>query len=195
MSLLTYNSLEEAVNAGVITADPSRINAASIDVTLGNHFKIERPLGDDEPERYVDLSKKECIELIDVEVFDESRMILSPGQFALAETRETFNLPDDTACLFILAAAKSSGARNGLELGRVGLNHVNAGWGDPGWHGSTLTLELYNITQYHCFALRPGMPIGQIILLKGDSVPDHASYRTKGQYNNQSKAQASKGIR
>ncbi|WP_409365151.1 dCTP deaminase domain-containing protein, partial [Escherichia coli] len=68
---------------------------------------------------------------------------LKPGQFVLACTIETFNLPSDIAAQFML---KSSRARSGLE-------HLMAGYYDPGWHGSVLTLELHNSRQLHPVAL------------------------------------------
>jgi dCTP deaminase len=182
VSLLTFNSLEKLVKDGVITADPSHINAASIDVTLGYHFKVERP-----PESLsaaVNI-RESTLNFYEVEVVPGSRLILQPGMFVLAETQEVFNLPDDIACEYKL---KSSMARNGLQ-------HLLAGWGDPGWHSSTMTLEFKNVTQNHPIELTPGMKIGQVVFWRGEKVPPHASYRTKGQYNNQSKAQGSKGIR
>jgi len=72
-------------------------------------------------------------ELIEIDISDrteEDPYYLAPSEFVLAETIETFNLPDDISAQFVL---KSSRAREGL-------NHLLAGWCDPGWHGSKLTL-------------------------------------------------------
>ena len=44
MSLITYNGLLDLVEQGVITnVNPAHINAASIDVTLGESFWVEMP--------------------------------------------------------------------------------------------------------------------------------------------------------
>ena len=99
--------------------------------------------------------------------------MLSPGSFCLAETRECFNLPDDISAQFVL---KSSRAREGL-------NHLLAGWCDPGWHGSKLTLELKNERRYHDIPLYPGLKIGQMVFHVMSNIPVH-SYALTGNYNN-----------
>lgn len=66
---------------------------------------------------------------------------------------------------------------------------------DPGWHGSTLTLELRNNLHHHHLRLRPGMKIGQVFFMRGETVPDYASYAVKGQYNNDRGTTPSKGLR
>jgi dCTP deaminase len=181
LSLITYSGLVELVDRGVIEGvEPGRINAASIDVTLGDVIWIE----DANHGGTVDLARKFVPNMIRVEMPPDG-FELQPGEFCLAQTREVFNLPDNIAGEFRL---KSSGARSGLQQSL-------AVWLDPGWHGSVLTLELSNILQHHRLLLRPGMPIGQIILFHGDRVPEHASYRTRGQYCGDREAQPSKGIR
>jgi deoxycytidine triphosphate deaminase len=65
---------------------------------------------------------------------------------------------------------------------------------DPGWNGSVLTLEFVNHLKYHSLTLRPGMRCGQIVLWRGDPVPNHASYATKGRYNGDLTATPSKGV-
>ena len=68
------------------------------------------------------------------------------------------------------------------SMGRVGLEHCDAGWVDPGFNGA-LTLEFFNVTQHHTILLRPGDKIGQLIFLRGNEVSAEQSYRTKGNYN------------
>ena len=98
--------------------------------------------------------------------------MLSPGSFCLAETRECFNLPEDVSAQFVL---KSSRAREGL-------NHLLAGWCDPGWHGSKLTLELKNERRHCPIRLWPGLKIGQMVFHFMSQVPQ-ASYAVTGHYN------------
>lgn len=185
MSLMTYDALVEVVNNGWLEGvDYDLINGASIDVRLGNTFMVEkkRPIGD----TAVDLSDKETptMNRIALDGDENEPMYLDPGQFVLAETIEVFNLPDYIACEFKL---KSSAAR-------AGLNHSLAGWGDPGFNGATLTLELQNVLNNHTLLLRPGMKIGQIVFWEGPPVPMEHSYATKGRYNGQSGPTASKGV-
>lgn len=179
--LLSYNELVKLVDVGVITADYENINAASIDVTLDDVIMVE-----DEPKfnAVVSLKDKESIAMREV-VLGQHGYILAPGEFVLASTREVFNLPDDIVAEYVL---KSTMARNGL-------NHMLAGYCDPGWHESKLTLELKNETRKHELTIKPGMKIGQVKFFRVAPVPEHASYATKGQYNSQQQVTASKGIR
>jgi deoxycytidine triphosphate deaminase len=104
LSLITYSGLVELVDRGVIEGvEPGRINAASIDVTLGDVIWIE----DANHGGTVDLARKFVPNMIRVEMPPDG-FELQPGEFCLAQTREMFNLPDDIAFEFKL---KSSGAR------------------------------------------------------------------------------------
>lgn len=180
MSLITYNGIIDLINKGVIEfADVDKANAASLDVTLGNVIWVE-----DEAGGIVDLAAKQAPRMRRIEM-DDSGYVMMPGEFILAQTREVFHLPNDIAFEFKL---KSS-------IARAGLNHLLAGYADPGWHGSVLTLEYHNVTQYNCLRIRPGMPCGQIVLYRGEPVPEHASYSVRGQYNLNREAQPSKGVR
>jgi len=182
MSLLSYNELVKLVESGVITADPANINGASIDITLDDHVMTE----DCHQQAYshpIDLMAKENISMVEKDIADG--FILRPGDFILASSREVFNLPSDIVAEFVL---KSSGARNGLQ-------HLLAGYADPGWNNSKLTLELKNETRHHTLLLRKGMKIGQIKFYRVEEVPYEANYANTGQYNGQSKVQQSKGIR
>lgn len=180
MSLLSYKELCELVEQNIITADPANINAASIDITLDSEIMIESSAG----QPIIDLAKKENIRTFKKDISDVG-YLLKPGEFILASSVEQFNLPNDIVAEYVL---KSSQARNGL-------NHLLAGYADPGWHNSKLTLELHNVTQHHYLRINPGMKIGQIKFYRVTEVPEHASYASTGQYNGQQGVTASKGIR
>mgnify|MGYP000061176340 CR=1 FL=1 len=179
MSLLSYVELCELVEQGVIgPVDPSAINAASIDVRLGDEIVVEQYC--DHRMRPVDIHKREVFPSTKEKITTHYDMY--PGEFILAHTMETFNLPDDICAEFKL---KSSGARTGLE-------NALATWADCGWHGSTLTLELKNFLRYNSLRLTPGMYIGQMIFYRVTEVPKHRSYATIGRYNNDSSVQTVK---
>ena len=184
MSLLTHDELVELVQQDIITnVRMDQINGASIDVTLGGRLWIE-----DHPNgqyTVVDLAQKETPHMRMVDMLYTGFYVLPPGGFCLAGTREVFNLPDNIAAEYKL---KSS-------LARAGLDHLNAGWADPGWHGSVLTLELTNVLRMHSLRLRTGMKIGQMVFFRGEPVPEHASYAVKGQYNGDQAATPSKGVK
>ena len=140
---------------------PELLNPASVDLRLGDRLMIE-------------VSDKR--ELIDIDISDRTKedpYYLAPSEFVLGETVETFNLPNDISAQFVL---KSSRAREGL-------NHLLAGWCDPGWHGSKLTLELKNERRYHGLHLYPGLKIGQMVFHRMSNVPA-ISYAVTGNYNN-----------
>ena len=158
-------------NGGMVTPfDPALVNPASLDVRLGDTLLIESAV-DDVMVPYPLAGHTQ-----------ENPYLLKPGQFVLAQTVETFHLPDDIAAQFML---KSSRARSGLE-------HLMAGYCDPGWHGSVLTLELHNSRQLHPVALWPGMKIGQMVFHQMAGIPQR-SYAVTGRYNGDATVQGSRG--
>lgn len=183
MSLLSYTELHALIEQNVITADPANVNAASIDITLDDTILIEK-IPETWAESVIDLAQKQNIGL-EPRKIDNKGYTLKPAEFILSSSCEHFNLPDDIVAEFVL---KSSQARNGM-------NHLLAGYCDPGWHNSKLTLELHNCTRSHYLKLTPGMKIGQVKFYRVENVPKHASYAITGQYNGQAQVQQSKGIR
>lgn len=179
MSLLSYTELCELVEQGVIgPVDPKAINAASIDVRLGDEIITEDYC--DHRMRPVDIHKREVFPSKKEKILTHYDM--QPGEFILAHTMETFNLPNDICCEFKL---KSSGARTGLE-------NALATWCDAGWNGSKLTLELKNLLRYSSLRLTPGMYIGQMIFYRITEVPEERSYATIGRYNKDQSVQTVK---
>jgi dCTP deaminase len=171
MSLISYTELCELREQGVIgPVDMKAINAASIDVRLGEDIVIEEYC--DHRVKPIDIHKREVFPSRKIKI--TSHYDLQPNEFILAHTMETFNLPNDICCEFKL---KSSGARTGLE-------NALATWCDAGWNGSVLTLELKNLLRYNALRLTPGMYIGQMIFYRVKEVPQERSYATIGRYNN-----------
>ncbi len=180
MSILSYTEICELLAAGVVEgSDVAHVNAASLDVHLGPDFLFEEAPTAHRP--YVDLALRNTVSFYKKPgyaspgmLYEPLRYYLTPGEFVLAATREKFNLPNDISAEFRL---KSSIARNGLE-------QLSAVWADAGWHGSALTLELFNVTRYHTLKLSEGLAVGQMIFHRHTAVPDHASYAARGRYNN-----------
>lgn len=150
--------------------DEALVNPASLDVRLGPNLLIESA------------EKRELLHYPFEWHTEEDPYELRPGQFVLAQTLETFNIPRDIAAEFKL---KSSRAREGLD-------HALAAWCDPGWHGSVLTLELRNNRQLWDVPIWPGMKIGQIIFHRLDAVPLRC-YAQTGRYNGDTQVMGSKG--
>lgn len=153
---------------------PEDVNASSIDVRLGDKFLIEcAPLvGEVVPKLF--LAHRSPMRTFEYVAKGGASLVLTPGAFVLAHTAESFDLPLDISAEFRL---KSSAAR-------MGLSHALAVWCDPGWHGSSLTLELHNISRFQDVVLSPGDKIGQMIFHRHERVPEAASYAVRGAYNN-----------
>ena len=178
--LLTHNDLVKLVKSGVIDALPENINPASIDVRLDGLIRIESTSSD----VVVDLADKKCRISTREHEIGKLGYVMPPGAVVLASTVEVFNLPDNIVAEFVL---KSSQARNFL-------NNMLAGYCDPGFHNSKLTLELKNDTQFSFLKIKSGMKIGQMKFYRVKRVPKNKSYRVTGKYNNQAKVTESKGI-
>jgi dCTP deaminase len=159
------------LTAGLVTPfNPDLINPASIDVTLGGTILIESA------------QHRTLVPYPLEDHTEDNPYHLVPGQFCLAQTVETFNIPDTLAAEFRL---KSSRAREGLD-------QALAVWIDPGFHGSVLTLELRNNRQLWPQLLWPGMKIGQMVFHRMSDLPAR-SYAVTGRYNSDSTVQASRG--
>lgn len=157
--------------SGMVTPfDRALVNPASLDVRLGHKLLIEGAGSPDLVTYPLHMHS------------EDDPYLLVPGQFVLAQTVETFHLPTNIAAQFVL---KSSRARSGLE-------HLMAGYCDPGWSGSVLTLELHNSRQLHAVAIWPGMKIGQLVFHRMSETPLR-DYRQTGRYNGDQQVTASKG--
>lgn len=174
--IATYNLVENSL--------PENVNAASLDIRLGKKILVEKPLDDFASEwRKVSLQDRTPLQMAEVDLSQGNGLfILKPGEFILASSIEVFNLPNHISAEYKL---KSS-------MARIGLEHLNAGWCDAGWHGSVLTLELKNVTQSHEIHLRYGDKIGQMIFYYHDPVEAHQSYAHKGTYNNDKQVQGAR---
>lgn len=169
MALLIDREIQALCETGQIISshyDPSLINPASIDIRVGEEIMVENEDGEFSS-HYLHGKEKPYW--------------LVPDEFVLLCSLETFNIPTNIAAEFKL---KSSRAREGY-------NHNLAGWCDPGWHSSRLTMELKNIRRYKPLPLYSGLKIGQLILWTCNE-PDRP-YSVTGRYNGDRTVHASKG--
>ncbi len=157
--------------------DPNSIQPASIDLRLGNRFRIFRRGAIEviDPKTFKDElvevkerdgEKKELYTFTEV-IETEKPFIIYPGDFVLASIKEYIKLPRYVAAQL---HGKSSIARLGL------LIHTSAGWVDPGYEGH-LTLEIFNA---NCVPIKlyPGMKIAQLQLFKIEE--PEKDYKEKG---------------
>jgi dCTP deaminase len=148
--VLSDRTILRLLEAGRIEIEPydgALLQPSSVDVRIDRFFRVFH----NSRYPFIDVREpqEDLTELVEIE--EDARFILHPGEFVLGSTLERIRLPDD---LVARLEGKSS-------LGRLGLLiHSTAGFIDPGWNGH-VTLELSNvanlpITIYH------GMPIGQL---------------------------------
>ncbi len=169
--ILVDHEIRALCEQGMVTPfEPALLNPASLDLRLGMRLLIEVP--ESTSLRAFNLNSHS----------QETPYLMAPGEFLLAETVETFNLPTDIAAQFVL---KSSRAREGLE-------HLLAGYCDPGWNGSKLTLELHNSRRFHPLPIWPGMKIGQMVFYRLSAEPER-DYSKTGRYCGDLSVTASKG--
>ncbi len=155
-SVLSDGTIRRLVEAGEIVIrpwDPSMVQPASVDLRLGNTFRVFH----NHRVSAIDLRKPPSDLTEQVLVEGDEAFIIHPGEFCLGRTEEWVELPDDIVARI---EGKSS-------LGRLGLIvHATAGFCDPGWKG-TLTLELANLTRVP-IKLWPGLPIAQLSFMTLD---------------------------
>jgi dCTP deaminase len=169
--ILCDHEILNLCNQGMVEGfDPDLINPASLDVRLGDTLLIESA------------QSRELVQYPLAWHSEANPYEMKPGQFLLAPTRETFNIPDTIAAEFRL---KSSRAREGLD-------QALAVWADPGWYGSVLTLELRNNRQLWPQLLWPGMKCGQMVFHKMSDRPKR-SYALTGRYNGDVSVMSSRG--
>jgi dCTP deaminase len=154
MSTLVDFQIEElATGFNLITPyDSAQLNPASYDVRVGDNILIEMPDG----------SWQKRL----------TPWLIEPGEFVLAEIRETLKLPADIEAQFQLKSSR----------GREGFEHVMSGYIDPGYNG-VITLELVNVRRYTAITLAPDMLIGQIRFMKTEA-PCYSPYGDRGHYQN-----------
>ena len=155
--------------------DPSLVNPASIDLRLGAEYRL--------PATLAIVDKVEAISSTGIHAggwgeertMGEHGLTLYPGQFVLCHTLETVRIPSNASAALY---SKSSTGRRGLE-------HLHAGWIDPGFVGQ-LTLEFKVVSPWH-IKVMPGERLMQMVVcnLTGPAALD---YSKTGRYQNQTGA-------
>lgn len=177
--ILSDIDIEKYIKEGRLVVKPIKpeiqIQPSSIDLRLGNHFKIFKHIR----KGYIDPLEDNVDDYTeDVYIEDGEQFILHPGEFVLGTTKEWIEIPPD---LVARVEGRSS-------LGRLALLvHATAGYIDPGFKGN-ITLELSNVGKMP-IALVPGMRVCQLALEKLSS----PCLRPYGHPSRESKYQMQKG--
>lgn len=146
---LSDRDIKKAIKDGSITVrgfDPARLNPASYDVILDNHFEVTEPY----KTPLVDPVRKVFPATKKMTVDEGAEFILFPGETVLGRVRDYVGSQQ----YLIQISGKSSLARIGLVV------HNTAGIINPG-HFLNITLELSNLSRVPII-LRPGMRIAQL---------------------------------
>ena len=149
--ILSDRDIRAALIAGRIKIEPApdletQLGSVSIDFRLGQTFMVF----EHSRHSFIDPRHPQSIgeAMRTLEVALDEPFIMQPGDFALASTVESLELPDD---LLGRLEGRSSIARLGITV------HSTAAVFEPGWLG-TATMELSNLGRM-AVALYPGMRI------------------------------------
>ena len=151
----------------VVPFDRGLLNPASLDIRIGRNML----LATDHGWVKVDLNN----------LTKDEPFYLHPNDFVLVESIEVFNFPDNVAGNFRLKSSR----------GREGFDHGAAGWIDPLWSNSRLTMEIKAIHPFDRLPLYYGQRIGQIVFYLLNGVPE-LDYSQVGHYNNDLSVKESK---
>jgi dCTP deaminase len=192
----TIRSFIAGEKIGIKPYDEKLVQPASLDLTLGKHFRWGKAMqGEDCVLNVIDTRnppKSTCNREVRFdwenergEPINESGNIffqIDPGQFVLACTVEHITLPSNIKAQ---VCGKSS-------WGRCGLFVENAGFIDPGFSG-ILTLELFNAKEWPII-LYPGMRICQLEFQELDRPAEnpYGSAKLGSHYQNQAGATESR---
>jgi dCTP deaminase len=155
MSVLIGKEITKALKAGSIRIDPldsSQIGPGSIDLTLGNDFRVfkkqKKTYHVKNHSDFQDITRA-------VHVEDGGYIVIKPGEMVLGITKEKITLADNISGRL---EGRSRFARFGLAV------HVTAGFMHPGISNHQV-LEIVNLG-YAPLALYPGTRICQFIFEK-----------------------------
>ena len=183
--ILSDRDIRREIEAGRIRITPEidldkHLGSCSVDFRLGNTFMVF------EHSRYSYIDPRQPHSIGEgmrtIVVTDDEPFIMQAGDFALASTIESLELPDD---LLGRLEGRSSIARLGITV------HSTAAVFEPGWTG-TATMELSNLGRM-AVALYPGMRICSFTFQQLSS-PVLVPYRQKvgNKYAGQNEPRASR---
>lgn len=165
---------------------PGQIQPNSVDLTLGNTYKILKPNSRDENRLYRRLPDVHLIDpkeeiLYESGEFKNGEYVIEPGEFVLMVSREVLNIPNG---ILSFVQGRSSIARLGIQTEQAGLI-------DAGFKG-TITFEVFNQTKYP-IKLYEGMRIAQVYFFKAQkSISPYGSKNSNSKYHTQMDATGSR---
>lgn len=182
--VLSDRDIKKALSSGRIKLSPKpdlkiQLGSCSIDLRLGRRFRVFNH----SKVAYIDPNNTKLPDMMtEVVVKNGESFILQPGDFVLATTIESFQLPDN---LLARLEGRSS-------LGRLGIVvHSTASVFEPGWDG-VVVMELGNLGRMPV-ALYPEMRVCALTFEELSSSADIPYNKKKSaKYSGQSAPLASK---
>jgi len=162
--LIAGSDLQELANS-VFPRDPDvHVGSSSIDIRIGSTLKVgehglARVTLDSE-------GKPEYHGFYELDIPLGERFVLKPGNLYIAHSLEWIEMPPDVAAFLALRSS----------AGRRGIDHLHAGYAEPGWKGQ-LTFELSVIIPTEIII---GERIAQLVFFRASSESVYA-----GQYQMQ----------
>ena len=175
MILPDHEIKQWAENGGASPFEPANVNPASLDLRLGEMIRKPDPV-------WEHLTRDAVLALIASgaikhiprwgPAYTFNIHWLLPGDFVLCHSLEHTTLSlDEIGLLFLKSSA-----------GRIGVEHLHAGFGDPGFSGQW-TWELQNVAPWPV-KLEAGKRLMQIVIVKLVSAPERG-YDEVGGYQYQ----------
>ncbi|MBI4067762.1 dCTP deaminase [Candidatus Gottesmanbacteria bacterium] len=149
--ILSDRGIKKLLKEGIIKINPkidvsTQLGSCSVDLRLGHTFRVFNHSRYPYIDPYDNKLGREMTS--EIEISDGDPFILQPGDFVLATTIESFELPNN---LLARLEGRSS-------LGRLGIVvHSTASVFEPGWRGKVV-MELGNMGRMPV-ALYPGMRV------------------------------------
>jgi len=180
--ILSDADIIERLERGDLVIDPitdadQQIQPNGVDIRLWNEFKVAQP-----QEEEIDPTKGEGHDFIEAIDVNNDGILIRPGDFVLASSRELVEIPPD---LTVQLDGRSS-------MGRLGITvHITAGRLDAGWRGR-ITLEMQNVSGSP-IRLYPGMRVGQLVFEEMKSEAERPYGKERGSsYQDQTGVEESK---
>lgn len=181
MTVLPDHKIASEIAYGELEIEPvnlqEQLQPASLDIRLGNKFEEF-----EESDEIISLDTDITSEMLETHVDDNGKVIVYPGDFYLANTKESFSFPDN---IMGELTGRSS-------VGRLGITvHQTAGLFDPGFSAPDGVLEIANVSN-RPVELEPGMRIAQMKFTRLEGSANNPYNSEDNKYQNQEGAVASK---
>lgn len=166
--ILGDKEIKRLIHQGLLDC-ADNVEPASVDIRIGHTFLLPK-------KKLFGITLGDKVGYTRKEIGKGQAFMLKTGQFALATTMESVDLPSDVAAF---VQGRSS-------IGRIGLTIQNAGFIDPGFFGH-ITLELVNESPSPIW-ITPGYRVGQLVFIRCTDV----EHPYNGKYNGQVEATGSR---